>query len=583
MKKRLFTLLMLLAATATLLTAAAYDFKVDGIFYEIISSENNQCKVTHDYVPAHGGDYLGDIVIPSTVNNNGIVYDVVEIGEEAFMGCSITSIELGTNVKILGSASFKECDSLKSISLPVKLTKIGESAFYKCQSLTEIIVPEHVTDIDGAAFMLCSSLKKIDLPESLRKLGGYAFYGCPIEEVDLPPRIRTLNKSTFEDCTSLRQISLPKKLNEIYENVFAGCTSLKQIELPSDISYIRESTFSNSGLEEITLPESLLIIGKHAFWECKDLKEVSFGPNLSEIYDAAFYRCSSLATAKFSEGLEKIGELAFSGTGLTELCLPNSISSLGERAFEESSIKKAILPDGLETIPGGLFMNCAYLTEVRLPRFLKYIEFSPRLLGAFENCTSLSSIQLPEYLLSIGPNAFAGTSLKEIKIPSRTEEIFQQAFMNCTKLEYIELPSSLTGLGERMFVGCPNLSKVVSKNPEPPRLTSGEVFDPHDPGPFDWFDNNVKDSATLMVRVGSLQAYQEALRWAEFRHIVEVDFSGIDDVVVDEPERADGPVSVYNLQGVKVYSGNEEDVSSLPAGLYIIRHTDGTSQKRLVR
>ena len=82
----LFAVLLLVG-----LRAGAYNFEVDGIYYDINS---DQTTVSVTYREQYAGDgYTGDIVIPSSVTYNGNTYSVTAIGNFAFWGCTtLTSI-----------------------------------------------------------------------------------------------------------------------------------------------------------------------------------------------------------------------------------------------------------------------------------------------------------------------------------------------------------------------------------------------------------------------------------------------------------------------------------------------------------
>ena len=100
-KALLTTIVLLLCSTPNF----AYDFRVDGIYYNKLSSTT--VEVTSR---TNGYYYSGDVTIPETVTDEGSAYSVTSIGESAFYYCS----------------------SLTSISIPNSVTSIGESAFQDC-------------------------------------------------------------------------------------------------------------------------------------------------------------------------------------------------------------------------------------------------------------------------------------------------------------------------------------------------------------------------------------------------------------------------------------------------------------------
>ena len=80
------------------LPSLAHDFEVDGIFYN--KTSDNTVAVTYkgDSYSSYSNEYIGDVVIPSSVDYNGITYSVTSIGGSAFEGCkSLTNITVDEN------------------------------------------------------------------------------------------------------------------------------------------------------------------------------------------------------------------------------------------------------------------------------------------------------------------------------------------------------------------------------------------------------------------------------------------------------------------------------------------------------
>lgn len=108
----------------------AYDVEVDGIWYNLNSSERT-AEVTNwvDYVVNH---YIGEITIPSTITVDGIVYSVTSIGNHAFSSNNVTAINIPNSVTRIGEHAFNYCNDLTSIIIPNSVTSIGDFAFYDC-------------------------------------------------------------------------------------------------------------------------------------------------------------------------------------------------------------------------------------------------------------------------------------------------------------------------------------------------------------------------------------------------------------------------------------------------------------------
>ena len=100
-KERLLNLIMLLLCTITTLVANAYDFEVDGIYYNRTSS--NTVEVTYNTI---GSTYEGTVVIPNTVAYNGVNYTVTAIGDSAFYHSCFEDVTIPETVTLIGKGAF---------------------------------------------------------------------------------------------------------------------------------------------------------------------------------------------------------------------------------------------------------------------------------------------------------------------------------------------------------------------------------------------------------------------------------------------------------------------------------------------
>ena len=146
-KQLLVTMVALLCSA----TASAYDFEVDGIYYNILSMSDLTVEVTYG-----DNEYSGEVIIPSTVSYKSKTLTVTSIRGGAFWGCSaLTSITIPNSVTTIGGQAFDGCSALTSITIPNSVTTIGSRAFSGCSALTSITIPNSVTTIDSSAFSCC--------------------------------------------------------------------------------------------------------------------------------------------------------------------------------------------------------------------------------------------------------------------------------------------------------------------------------------------------------------------------------------------------------------------------------------------
>lgn len=88
-------------------------------------------------------------------------------------------------------------------------------------------------------------------------------------------------------------------------------------------------------LEEVVIPDSVVNIGRRAFYICPKLKRVRLPENLLMIEVSAFNYCRSLTELKIPDGVVSIGGRAFYDCiSLTSLYLPKSIGYIGDEAFD---------------------------------------------------------------------------------------------------------------------------------------------------------------------------------------------------------------------------------------------------------
>lgn len=217
------------------ISASAYDFVVDGIYYNVTDLANLECEVT-------SGDskYVGSVSIPSTVTLKTKTFSVKKIGDEAFDGCQdLNYVKIPNSVVSIGSKAFAWCTMLNKVVIPDSVQSIGKSAFERCDSLKTVTIGNSVTQIEDFAFSWCSSLSDLTIGNSVKTIGGGAFDNCEsLESVVLPNTVESLGRGAFRYCRSLSNIELSENLKVLECGTFYLCDKLIEIEIPASVERI---------------------------------------------------------------------------------------------------------------------------------------------------------------------------------------------------------------------------------------------------------------------------------------------------------------------------------------------------------
>ena len=331
----------------------------------------------------------------------------------------------------------------------------------------DVVIPENVT-YDGETFKVIG-------------IRGFAFYGCKnLTSVKIPVSIESVGVEAFRGCTGLTAVYI--------DDLAAWCNIgfATEADLPSwaspemssnPLSYSNKLYLKQAGqyslLTRLYIPFGVTKINGVAF-AGSDIESVTIPNSVKVIGVGAFMECTNLRSVNLSNSVTSIEWYAFGGcTGLEEIhSLSSKPATIEEDAFTGYSATLYV--------PGGA--KDAYEKAAYWKKFTNIVEIVDKdlefTITSEEDATvavsdytgNSSSVTIPSHctidgkrytVTSIGESVFSGcTSLTSIEIPNTVTSIGDYAFRSCSGLTSLEIPNSVTSIGYNAFVLCTGLKSI---------------------------------------------------------------------------------------------------------------------------
>ncbi|MEE0992565.1 MAG: leucine-rich repeat protein [Bacteroidales bacterium] len=449
-------------------------FTVGDIQYEITGT--NEVEVDSASTSATS------IVIPETIDYEGITYNVTSIDTWAFDSrTNLTSVTIPNSIVSIEKGAFYGCTGLTSMDIPNSVTTIDTGAFYNCAGLTSINIPNSITSIKTSTFYGCSSLTSITIPNSITSIGYGAFAYCTgLTSVTIPESVTSIDDGAFNSCNNLttlhfnaihcdfnleQYVVFPYTINNVIigENVekipnnFLNHSKITNVTIPNSVDTIEYWAFGNcSLLTDVTLGSDLVSLGYNAFGEDSNLIRLNYNAtNCTSFNQNAFANAKRISTINIGNNVETIpAYFAYDLDSLASVTIPANVTSIGNYAFYDC--------DRLASV------TCNAQTAPALGSYAFYSNYSSNTLSI-----PFCNVNQESYTSSAWNNRFyyiqsshdglvysviSGTNnLKVIGVTDRSiTEIVIPATVECNGTIY-----NVTSIGNDAFYGCSNLAEVT--------------------------------------------------------------------------------------------------------------------------
>jgi len=167
----------------------------------------------------------------------------------------------------------------KSYCVPETVEYIDDDVFYYNEVLKHIDLGN--VRMIGYNQFIHTGLEELVIPSTVEYLGGCVCEGCTfLKRVEFKGELSHLDIACFNGCSALKEIKLPKNLIGISDNVFSGTDSLESLTLEDGLRYIGGECFMGSGLDSLTIPQTVMEVAEDAFWRHEDIElKLMCGPD----------------------------------------------------------------------------------------------------------------------------------------------------------------------------------------------------------------------------------------------------------------------------------------------------------------
>lgn len=360
----LSTFIGLLASMPSL----AETFTIGGFKYETLYDG------TVSIAKADNAPLNGDVIIPSSVNYQGAMYEVSSVARWGFQNMNIGKLVLPTTIIEIGQYAFYS-SSIEEIESHIFFPMSNDAFDPNSKLRTKLYVPKESLEYykETPGWSECATIEERELTDINKDPLRFVI------QSDNEVEVKQKHNDIRGDIVIPEKVEIGGKEYVVYYFDFSSCEYITSISLPKTVvPFVLNSPFGG----------------------CKRLKEIKVSPENERL--------------KVINGCLIVDNYLMVGYAHAQ------------------DVEELVVPEEVNYFSGGVFSNNEKLTSVVLPS--KLVQISEYL---FSNCTKLENVQIPESVTSICSSAFWGSAIKKIILLNSVESVESRAFADCNNLDSV--------------------------------------------------------------------------------------------------------------------------------------------------
>ncbi len=333
-----------------------------------------------------------------------------------------------------------------------------------------------------------TEITKIVIGDGITNLGAWTFVGCKnVTELTMPITLDTVGSdlsSAFAGCYRIEKIDFTCGTDgygydydayygndKWYQNTpwYESRGSLRELSFADGIKGIGSDTFRELNITSLVIPESVVVLGNHAFYNCTELTELTIPVSLNSYGNEnypAFQGCTAVEKVTFTRGNGapfdykhwSWGWRAYnaqlapwnlnSGVPKT-VVIVNNVDRLGEFMFDACNIRELSLPVSLDLYESNAF-NAPYsgLEKVTITKGNGYgCDYPGKSPCSFPwyKAWNIKTLEIEDGVTRIGDKTFEYCSIENLLIPDTVSSFGMIVFYECT-IKNLTIPISLNAV-----------------------------------------------------------------------------------------------------------------------------------------